>query len=158
MGSKVYKFADFILNSETRQLSRLTKNIKLSSNAYDILLYLVERRGEAVGKEKLIREIWGGVFVEENNLAVHISALRRVLGEKRGDNKFIETIAGRGYCFVAPVEEIESEQKANAAMRTPVSIADFADKIPSLAVLPLTIEEEEDAPSLKYLAEGFLFP
>src|SRR5687768_1374487 len=71
--------------------------------AFDILLYLVRRAGVVVEKDELMSSIWPDTIVEENNLTQNISALRRILGEKHRENRFIATVPGRGYKFVAPV-------------------------------------------------------
>jgi predicted ATPase/DNA-binding winged helix-turn-helix (wHTH) protein len=69
----------------------------------DILAVLLERPGEAIGKRELIARVWPNTVVEEGNLKVHVSALRRALGETEQGSNYIATISGRGYCFVAPV-------------------------------------------------------
>lgn len=71
------------------------------------LVALVDRAGETVSKDELLAEVWSGTAVEENNLTQSISTLRKVLGEKRGDNRFIATEPGNGYRFVAAVTRIE---------------------------------------------------
>lgn len=68
---------------------------------------LVERAGETVLKDELLAEVWEGAAVEENNLTQCISTLRKVLGEKRGENRYILTDPGKGYRFVAAVTEID---------------------------------------------------
>jgi DNA-binding winged helix-turn-helix (wHTH) protein/Tfp pilus assembly protein PilF len=145
MVGKTYKFGPFLLIAETRQLLCQNKNIKLSFNAYDILLILIEKRGTLVSKEALLQQVWGDTFVEETNLHVHISALRRILGEKRGDNRFIETISGRGYCFVGSVEEITIDPVFRSLKKLP-------QKISSLAILPFTNDSSNS--SMNYLSHG----
>ena len=76
----------------------------LTPKAVETLLVLVERQGQVVTKDELIRIVWPDTFVEENNLAQNISLLRRVLGESGGP-QFIETVPKRGYRFVGPVVE-----------------------------------------------------
>ena len=77
--------------------------MRLGSRAFDILAALVERAGEVVGKEELIARAWPKTFVEESNLKIQVSALRRALGDGQGGNRYIVTVPGRGYNFVAPV-------------------------------------------------------
>ena len=77
--------------------------VRLGSRALDILIALVERRGELVSKGDLMARIWPHTFVEESNLRVQVAALRRALGDTRGSNRYLATIHGRGYRFVAPV-------------------------------------------------------
>ena len=75
----------------------------LGSRALEILIALLERRGELVSKRDLMARVWPNVFVEPANLTVHMSALRRALRDGRDGHRFIVNIPGRGYCFVAPV-------------------------------------------------------
>jgi DNA-binding winged helix-turn-helix (wHTH) protein len=77
------------------------KPVPLGSRALEILIVLLERRGELVSKQELMARVWPNVFVEPANLTVHVSALRRVLRDGRDGNRFIINIPGRGYRFVA---------------------------------------------------------
>src|SRR4029453_17173682 len=79
-----------------------------------ILAALVERAGEVVGKEQLIARAWPQTFVEEANLKIQMSALRRALGDGQGGNRYVLTVPGRGYYFVAPVRREETLRAASA--------------------------------------------
>jgi DNA-binding winged helix-turn-helix (wHTH) protein len=79
------------------------KPVPLGSRALEILIVLLERPGELVGKQELMARVWQNLFVESSNLSVQISALRRALCDGRDGNRFIINIPGRGYCFVAPI-------------------------------------------------------
>src|SRR5262249_42284398 len=76
------------------------KPVALKPKALDLLLTLIEHRGEILNKDELLEKVWAGQFVEEGNLTVHISALRKALGEKKKDHHFIVTVPGHGYGFV----------------------------------------------------------
>jgi pimeloyl-ACP methyl ester carboxylesterase/DNA-binding winged helix-turn-helix (wHTH) protein len=78
----------------------------LTAKVFDTLLYLVEHRGELIDKATLMKAIWPHVVVEENNLNQNISALRRTLGESATEHRFIVTVPGRGYRFVADVNVV----------------------------------------------------
>jgi DNA-binding winged helix-turn-helix (wHTH) protein len=78
--------------------------VPLGSRALEILIALLERRGELVSKQDLMARVWPNVFVEPANLTVHMSALRRALRDGRDGNRFIVNIPGRGYRFVASVD------------------------------------------------------
>jgi len=78
--------------------------VQLGSRALEILIALLERRGELVSKQDLMARVWPNVFVEPANLTVHMSALRRALRDGRDGHRFIVNIPGRGYCFVAAVD------------------------------------------------------
>jgi DNA-binding winged helix-turn-helix (wHTH) protein len=79
------------------------KPVQLGSRALEILIALLERPGEVISKKELLARVWPGIFVEPANLTVHISALRRALGDGRFGNRFIINIPGRGYSFVGDV-------------------------------------------------------
>ena len=80
------------------------KPVSLGSRALEILIALLERRGELVSKQELMARVWPNVFVGPANLTVHMSALRRALRDGRDGHRFIVNIPGRGYCFVASVD------------------------------------------------------
>lgn len=101
--SCTYKFDDFAIDTGKRTLSRGGTRVPLPSKALDTLVYLVKNRGKVVDKVDLMSAVWPDTAVEENNLNQNISVLRRVLGDMRGENRFIATIPGRGYCFTAEV-------------------------------------------------------
>jgi DNA-binding winged helix-turn-helix (wHTH) protein len=79
------------------------KQVPLGSRALEILIALLERRGELVSKQDLMARVWPDAFVEFANLTVHMSALRRALRDGQDGNQFIINIPGRGYCFIASV-------------------------------------------------------
>jgi serine/threonine-protein kinase len=101
---ELYEFDKFRLEVSERILWRAGERVPLSEKAFDTLVALVRRGNHLVGKDELLAEVWAGAFVEENNLDKNISILRRVLGERDGKGKFIETVRGHGYRFVAPVQ------------------------------------------------------
>lgn len=81
------------------------KPLRLGSRALDILIALLERPGELIGKNELLARVWPDMAVVEDNLTVHVAALRRVLGDGKGPARYIVNTPGRGYRFVAPVEK-----------------------------------------------------
>ncbi len=103
-----YRFMSFRLNIAERQLLCNERPVSLTPKAFDVLALLVEQSGHLVEKEELLKKIWADSFVEEANIARIIHTLRRTLGENESGNKFIETVATKGYRFVAEVAE-ESE-------------------------------------------------
>ena len=100
-----YSFGPFTLDPAARLLRRNGEMITVGAKPFDLLVFLVERRGQVVSKEKLLRGVWPESVVEEANLAQNISFLRKVLGEKAGENRYISTIPGRGYSFVAVLHQ-----------------------------------------------------
>jgi DNA-binding winged helix-turn-helix (wHTH) protein len=101
--TNAFNFGSFRLLPAQRLLLKDDKVIRLGSRAMDILIALVERPSELVSKAELMARVWPNTFVEPANLTVHISALRRALGDGRDGNRFFINIPGRGYRFVAPV-------------------------------------------------------
>lgn len=105
LAAKHFRFADFELDGAKRLLLKLGEPVALHSKTFDLLLALVECRGEVMSKDELLEKVWPGQFVEEGNLTVQVSTLRKVFGERAGEHQFIATVPGRGYSFVADVEE-----------------------------------------------------
>ena len=79
----------------------------LAPKAFELLLFLVQNQGRLLSKEQIMETLWPGSFVEEANLTVSISVLRKVLGEKEGNLRYIETIPKKGYRFIASVREVQ---------------------------------------------------
>ena len=103
-----YTFGDLALDVDERQVTRRGEAVSLTPKAFDVLVHLVRRAGRLVTKRELLDTIWRDAFVEEGIVAVHVSGLRKALGDDRGSARFIETIARSGYRFVAPVSEVRS--------------------------------------------------
>src|SRR5690242_13854468 len=103
---KLYEFGDFRLNTSERLLQKQGVDIPLPPKVFDILLVLVENHGHVVDKEQLMNEVWPDTFVEENNLKVYISGLRKALGENPEGKKYIETLPKRGYRFAAGITRL----------------------------------------------------
>jgi predicted ATPase/DNA-binding winged helix-turn-helix (wHTH) protein len=99
----VVSFGPFRLFVAERQLKKRDEALQLGGRALDTLIALVERAGEVVTQGELISRVWPDVTVEETNLRVHIASLRKALGDGREGTRYIVTVAGRGYCFIAPV-------------------------------------------------------
>ena len=97
------RFGSFSLWPMQRLLLQDNQPVHLGSRALDILIALLERPGDLVGKDELMARVWPRTFVEPANLTVHITALRRALWDGRDGNRFLINIPGRGYRFVAPV-------------------------------------------------------
>jgi DNA-binding winged helix-turn-helix (wHTH) protein len=105
LAAGVFAFGPFRLLPEERVLLENGNAVRVGGRALDILTALVVRSGTLISKEELISYAWPRTRVEEANLRVHIRALRNALGEKRAGARYIATVAGRGYCFVAPVHD-----------------------------------------------------
>lgn len=112
--TEAFVFGPFRLLVERRELLAHGVPVTLGQRAFEILLMLVNRHGQLVTKDELMAEIWPGVVVEENNIQVHVSALRKVLGTAADGERYLLTVAGRGYRFVAAVQRERADSHANA--------------------------------------------
>jgi DNA-binding winged helix-turn-helix (wHTH) protein/TolB-like protein/lipopolysaccharide biosynthesis regulator YciM len=101
--AEIFEFGQFRVDVLRRSVEREGQPVALSGKAFDILVVLLEQRGEVVDKDALMRQVWPDTAVEENNITVAISALRKALGETRASRKWIVTVPGRGYSFVGEV-------------------------------------------------------
>ncbi|HEY7801285.1 MAG TPA: winged helix-turn-helix domain-containing protein [Dehalococcoidia bacterium] len=137
-----YEFGQFRLDAAARQLWRRDGvHVSLTPRVFDTLLYLVEHRGAVLGKEELIAAVWPGRVVEENNLSQSISSLRRALGERSGGPRYILTVPGRGYRFVAEASAHVERVQAEAAGGSIVSLR----RAPQGAVRPMSIVADVSA-------------
>ena len=100
---EIYEFGPFSLDPAERVLSRNGAALPLTPKVFDTLVCLVRNRGRLLAKDELLKEIWPDTFVEEVNLAVNISTLRKALGENPQDGLYIATVPGHGYRFVGEV-------------------------------------------------------
>ena len=128
MGTPVkhlYEFGRFQLDPPERLLLCEGQAVPMPPRAFDLLVLLVERRGHLVEKDELLRTVWRGSFVEEGNLSVAVSVLRKALNDDRGHHKYIETVSKRGYRFVADVRQVgEPEPKpARSQPAQPAAVA-----------------------------------
>ncbi len=103
----LYEFGPFQLDPPERLLLSDGQPVSLTPKAFDLLLALVDRSGHLVEKEELLKIVWPGAFVEEGNLAVTISQLRKALNDDRGQHRYIETVSKKGYRFVAEVKRLD---------------------------------------------------
>jgi DNA-binding winged helix-turn-helix (wHTH) protein/TolB-like protein/Flp pilus assembly protein TadD len=121
-----FDFADLRVDVGRRVLLRGRDSVPLTPRVFDTLLFLVRHHGRVIEKDELMRAIWPDAFVEENNLNQNISTLRRALGENRGENRYIATVPGRGYRFVAEVTRIHDSAAGSADADVPAA-ADAVD-------------------------------
>jgi DNA-binding winged helix-turn-helix (wHTH) protein/tetratricopeptide (TPR) repeat protein len=103
---QLWEFDGYRLDGDRRVLLKGTDVVQLPSRAFDILMVLVQRRGEVVSKEALMQAVWPDSFVEESNLTQNVHLVRRALGEKPQQNRYIATVPTRGYSFVADVRQV----------------------------------------------------
>jgi DNA-binding winged helix-turn-helix (wHTH) protein len=104
---KKLRFGPFELSIGERVLRRDGRAIALGDRALDILTCLADRPGEVIAKQELMDHVWSDVTVEEGSLRVHVSAIRKALGDGQFGNRYIANIKGRGYSFVGAVVRLE---------------------------------------------------
>ncbi|HWT02397.1 MAG TPA: tetratricopeptide repeat protein [Pyrinomonadaceae bacterium] len=115
-----YEFEPFRVDAAKRRLLRDGIAQPLKPKVFDTLLVLVENSGRVVEKDELMRRVWPDTIVEENNLTQNISAIRKALGERRDEHRYVVTIPGRGYRFVADVRKTGGEEgQGDALARAP---------------------------------------
>ena len=151
---QVYKFRNCLLNTAERSVIRERQSLELTPKTFDVLQYLIENVEKVVTKDEILGNVWNGSFLEESNLPVHISKLRRSLGEVKG-KRFIETIQGSGYRFVAPVQSVNGDALQSSLRGLDRPIASHKSSklsFDSIAVLP--IENESANSDLDYIAGG----
>jgi predicted ATPase/DNA-binding winged helix-turn-helix (wHTH) protein len=123
----VFAFGSFELDAARRTLLNSGTPVRLGSRAFEILLTLVEHADEVVSKRELIARAWPGLFVEQSNLRVHIAVLRKILRDAHMPSRYIRSVNGRGYCFVAPVARRGSTRgtaprSVDAPLRLPAAL------------------------------------
>jgi DNA-binding winged helix-turn-helix (wHTH) protein len=127
---EILGFAGFTLDVAERRLLHGTEAVRLSPKAFDLLAVLVRERGRLVRKDELLQRVWPESFVEEGILTVHVSALRKALGDNARPPACIETVARSGYRFIAPVTRESADDGASAlrAMARPVELYEFVGR------------------------------
>ena len=129
-----YQFGPFRLQVDRRRLLRDGEPVALAPKALETLLALVEHRDRVLTKDELLQRIWGDTVVEEGGLTRNISVLRKALGESPDDHRYIVTVPGRGYRFVADAAEV-SEPAEDELAPAPVT-GDAARPLPAGAGWP----------------------
>jgi DNA-binding winged helix-turn-helix (wHTH) protein/tetratricopeptide (TPR) repeat protein len=147
---KIYEFDGFRLEEGQSRLLYKDQTVTLKPKILDLLIFLVKKRGQLVGKDELMKEIWPDAIVEENNITVSMSILRKALGDAVG-NQFIETVPRRGYRFVATVTEVLPEQPLASEFEG-VEIVPGDEPIDSLAIIPQEAPDRDA--NVEYLSEG----
>src|SRR3954471_18254028 len=115
----VFEFGPFRLDLAERLLTRNEEQIHLPPKAFDSLVELVKHSGHLLDKDELLSSVWPGTFVQESNLAQHISVLRKALHDGENGCRYIETVPRRGYRFVAEVREVGSNGLATDSTISP---------------------------------------
>jgi DNA-binding winged helix-turn-helix (wHTH) protein/Tol biopolymer transport system component len=143
-------FGPFRLDPANRLLFRDGHSVPITAKAFDLLLYFIENNGRLLTKDDVLEAVWSDSFVEEGNLARHVSMVRKALGEDPKDHAYIVTVPGRGYRFVASVsmvgngdahtsttlEPVSDQQSRPWRARAAVAAALFGAAVVALALVP----------------------
>jgi TolB-like protein/Tfp pilus assembly protein PilF len=157
----IFLFGGFRLDGRSDGLSRRNESgvfipVPIGRRALDVLALLIERSSHLVTKEEIIASVWGRSVVENANLTVQISALRRVLDEGRTGPSCIQTVAARGYRFVAAVTRLErSAPSSGGGDKAPVSPTENAHRVaPRLSIVVLPFANLSDDREQEYFTDG----
>lgn len=165
---QIISFAEFELDAARRRLMREGKPLHLNAKAFDLLVYLAENAGRVVTKDEILDAVWQDQFVEEGNLKVQMSALRKVLGEQKDDHRFLVTIPGKGYKFVADVQNSDEQNEIVIRQQTVTRLVveselEFSDDENSqpiaVAPQPITVAADGSETNTSQLtAQSLLLP
>ena len=129
-GGDTFHFGGFALDTAERRLTQGGKVVRLSPKAHDVLVVLLRQAGHVVTKDELLSRVWPDAIVEEGILTVHVSALRKALGDDRHSREYIETVSRAGYRFIAPVsrEQLDRDTMPLRARPRPVELYELVGR------------------------------
>ena len=107
---RIYEFDNFRLDVLNRELSHHGQAVALPAKAFEMLVVLIENRGRLIEKEELFQRVWPDQIVEESNLTVQVSAIRKALGDRKENPQYIRTVPGHGYRFVGNLLSLDEEE------------------------------------------------
>lgn len=152
----IFRFENFELIPARRSLTRGGRAVKVGGRAFDLLVVLVQRAGRVVKKHELVSLVWGKIVVEESNLRVHITSLRRLLGDDGLETRFIVHVPRQGYVFVAPLELARSTIQGRSC-DTPSPGGDYLLPhkywVPEVRLSPLFESMPRSRPQIALLAQ-----
>jgi len=146
----LYEFGSFRLNPADHSLLSAGKPVPLTPKSFEILVMLVERKGSLVTKDELMKRIWPDSFVEEANLSVNVSALRKALGDTPEHQQYIETVPKLGYRFIAPVSTV-STGTSIATIKAPIANEEPMSVLPVETTQPILVETKPVVPQRRSL-------
>jgi DNA-binding winged helix-turn-helix (wHTH) protein len=144
---KIYEFEGFRFDAEHLMLYGRGESIPLAPKAAETLLVFIEHRGQILSKEELIEQIWPNAFVEESNLFLYLSVLRKALGNQEDGTPYLETLRRRGYRFNCTVQLI-SEGSWGELHSAPVQVIEPIDSFRSATADSLSVNDLSTDPSV----------
>ncbi len=126
---EVVSFGPFSLVASERLLTKDGAPVELGARGLDILIALLSTPNEVISKKDLLAQVWPDVIVEEGSLRFHIASLRKALGDGKDGARYITTLAGRGYCFVAPISRSSDHVQVEAIVAVPFPHANLPSRL-----------------------------
>ena len=148
----IYEFLSFRLDPRARTVTKQGEPVQMTAKVFDMLLLLVQQRGQVVTKEQFFKTIWPGAVVEESNLSQNVFLLRKLLGEKEAGQKIIFTHTGAGYSFLPEVKEVPDSPPAKRANRRWLIPALTVSAVLAIAALVMMTGGRSQPPSRKWAA------
>src|SRR5262245_34068854 len=155
---RYYEFGPFRVDTVKYVLTRDGEVAPLNLKAFEILLALIENRGQVLEKNELLQRVWPDTVVEENNLARNISALRKALDEQPNEHQYVMTVPGRGYRFVASVREVDGASEEIIAAPTNGLNVDASANLPAANGAVALAEAAPYEPERNEAINGKVFP
>ena len=147
----IYEFDAFRVDPVRRLLSRGGEPLPITPKAFSILVALLERPGEVVEKSELLERVWPGAFVTEANLTQNVFSLRKCLGEKANDNRYIVTVPGQGYSFAGELRQLERSSTAEMPIVVEPTAVPAISATPTPAEPMAAMPTPEPFPALPFL-------
>jgi DNA-binding winged helix-turn-helix (wHTH) protein len=145
----LYSFDAYVLDPTEQTLSRAGCRVPLTPKAFATLLMLVQRSGQVVHKDDLMKSIWGDVCVEEANLTQNIFTLRRIFAEGIDGKKYIETVPRLGYRFIASVSQIQRGPRT-------IPLLHSEKEQPKKSIAVVSFGHSDDDTQFEFLADGMV--
>jgi DNA-binding winged helix-turn-helix (wHTH) protein len=152
-------FEGYEIDRSCWQLRWQEEQIPLNRKTFDLLLYLIDHRTQVVTKDELLTAVWPDQIVEESNLSQHVFLLRKALSRHESGRKMIETVAGRGYRFVAPVEIAPPPEEKKSLVfqeRRSITRVTLEEQIEEPTAVDLAGQVETSAKSFAVLSKRLL--
>jgi predicted ATPase/class 3 adenylate cyclase/DNA-binding winged helix-turn-helix (wHTH) protein len=144
----IYVFGAYEFDTDRRALRRAGIPVRLEPKVFDLLAYLIQHRDHFVSREDLHEQLWPELFVSDSALTYCIAEARKAVGDTGRAQRLIKTVHGRGYCFVAPVEERLPDSAPEEAVPLPAPEPDVPEIAPPQTDLPLLPSAGQGAPRL----------
>jgi len=141
----IYGFGDYEFDLDRHELRRRNVTLHIEPKVFELLAYLLQRRGQFVTREELYTQLWPEQFVSDAALSYCVTKARQAVGDTGRAQRLIKMVYGRGYCFIAPVQEILPHSTLDS--RTPL-----AESVATAAPFPEVQTGSEDPPRLAPLS------